>query len=95
MHSKHIMNRIEIKSIFTDDNVVVLGAPTDRIKGAIQDMSVEYDELTFVGHMDGHHFCIERVINDRYGEDLTAQEICEMFYIAHGPECISISDFED
>jgi len=61
-----------------------------RIARAIIDMSQGYDELTYEGHMDGHHFVIERIINHYDDSFLSEKEIADMYYTAFGPEAISI-----
>ena len=61
-----------------------------NITKALQDMSVEYPEVKFIGYMDGHHFMITSVINLVNNTELTEQEVDDMYYIAFGPECIGI-----
>ena len=72
---------------------------TENMCNAISEMAAEYNNLKFIGYKDGHHFCITDVINLDTKKSLTENEVEYMYYIAHGPECISIrmneEDFTD
>lgn len=63
---------------------------TEDMQNAIADMAAEYNNLKFIGYKDGHHFCITEVINLDTNRSLSEDAVLYMYYIAHGPECITI-----
>lgn len=83
---------------FNNDEHVIVHTNTvacERIENALLNMSAYYTSLQYTGYMDGHHFVINKVINNDTGDILSQNEVDDMYYHAFGPECISIRLDED
>lgn len=77
---------LEDQYIISSDDVKLYD--TDNIVIALKAMSVYYTDLTYIGRIDGHHFIIDKVINEFNGKSLLEGDIEEMYYEAFSPECI-------
>lgn len=71
---------------------------TNKLLNALEEMSVYYDDLDYVGYYDEKlgAFIITKVINNYDGSELSQKEIDEMMYIApeYVHEIIKILDQE-
>lgn len=69
---------------------------TDEMLDAIEAMSVYYTDLDYKGYYDENldAFVVVKVINNFDGSVLSEQDVCYMFYMAHGPRCIELSRYD-
>lgn len=86
------MKEITIYAVYDakSEMVKIWDAPNDAIEKALEAMVQEFNKLSIYGYMDGHHFCITAIYNETGDYYLTENEINEMYYRGHGPECITL-----